>query len=322
MGPVSFFRGKGPRVRFVIGLVLLVGCVDGFTGANVQLDLSAFTPNQASDNRAPVAMAELPAQTHFTLWRVDTEGGADVFTALQQFEVHRVADIGSACFIDVGDQVPFPGVHVTEFARKMGESVMIPDITNPPAGATEQDRIDAATAVQRANNVQLLATSPEGVKVITTASPTLYPPVDADCTGTGLPPPTCRDDVSNARRLAICSEIWAADPLKFEGTDRVLTAPLNGTTFGFVIGLNRVNNSPVGGAQFLVADPLDAPRPDAFAITIDPDGTTVPGTIFLYGVPTMTTRGVTHVRMTSPLNPMATAVLAIFTDLSEDEVDF
>lgn len=303
---------------------MLVGCVDGFTGANVQLDMSPFTPNQASDNRPPVPMAELPAQTHFTLWRVDEEPGqAPVFTALQQFEVHRVADIGSACFIDVGDQVPFPGVHVTEFARKMGESVMIPDITNPPAGASDQDRIDAATAVQRANNVQLLATSPGGVKVITTASPTLYPPVDADCTGAGLPPPTCRDDASNARRLAICSEIWAADPLKFEGTDRVLTAPLNGTTFGFVNGLNPINMSPVGGAQFLAADPLDNPRPDAFAITIDPDGTTVPGTLFLYGTPQMTTRGVTHVRMGSPIpGSMSGAVLAIFTDLSEDEVDF
>lgn len=290
----------------------------------MQIDMNPFTPNQASDNRAPVMGAELPGPTHFTLWRVDEEiaGQPPMFTMLQQFEVHRVADIGSPCFIDVGDNVPFPGVHVTQFGARMAMATGIPDVTNPPAGASEQDRIDAATAVQRMQNVMALATNPAGVKVITTASATSYPIPDPDCNGTGLPPPACLDDASNARRLQICTDIWAQDPLKFEGTDRILTAPLNGTTFGFVNGLNPINMAPVGGAQFFPTDTLYDPQPDAYAVTIDADGTTTPGTVFLYGLPRKVTRGVTHVRMGSPINPMAAAVLAVFAHIDDDEVDF
>ncbi len=307
----------------LVSCLVLAGCVDGFEGAAVQIDLSPFTPAQASEGQAPDA-TELPAQTYFTLWRVDdAPGGMQTFGELQRFEVHRVVDPDSPCFIDVGEQVPYEGLHITQFAAKVAEVTGITDLANPPADATENERIDAATSVQRMANVMALATAPAGVKVVTTASVTQYPAVDADCTGAGLPPPTCMDSGSNARRLRVCREVWAADPLKFEGTDRVLTAPLSGTTFGFVVGMNPINQSPVGGAQFLTLDTLADPAPDAYAVTIDADGAATPGTVFLFGTPVPTaTRGVTHVRMGSPVNPMAGAVLAVFANLGEDEVDF
>ena len=51
----------------------LAGCVSGFEGANVQLDLSPATPVQANALATP-AMGELPAATH-CLFAPDTAVG-------------------------------------------------------------------------------------------------------------------------------------------------------------------------------------------------------------------------------------------------------
>jgi hypothetical protein len=173
---------------------------------------------------------------------------------------------------------------------------------------------------------------------VTSASVTTYPAVAADCNGPDgkIPPPTCTDETSNARRLAACQDIWHGDPLLFEGTDRVLTAPLNGTTHGFVDGQNPINLSLVGGAQFYVTTALGGT--DAYAVywqfddangdgmpdvpDPSPPGTTALGTLVFFGHPQMITRGVEHVHLTSPLSPILTAEMAIFVDLGDDNVQF
>jgi hypothetical protein len=216
--------------------------------------------------------------------------------------------------------VPFPGLHVSQFNAKMIEKTGITDVTMPPASASEQDRIDAASAIQRQSNVNALA-GERGLKVISSASPAVYPPVDADCTGTGLPPPSCTDDASNERRLRLCQEAWDANPDLYEGTDRVLTAPLNGTNFGFVVGVNPVAPTPVGGAGFFVEQALA--NIDEYAIYFQTDGNDEPGTVIFTGRPTKATRGVRHVSMESPAFPMIlTAQMAIFVDLGRDQVQF
>lgn len=301
----------------LVGLVLAPGCVEGFRGSNIQVDLSPGTPVQAPLGRAPQP-GEIAEASHFRLFGIQSFDGDQALFELQRFEIHKIVDLTSPCFIDVGDNVRFPGIHVSQFGVAVAEDTGITDLANPPADATEAQRIDAATAVKRMENLALLA-GPMGIKVVTSASETRYPAVDADCTGSGLPPPECRDEASNARRLAICQATWAADPALFEGTDRILTSPLSGTTLGFVVGLNPISPAPVGGAQFFVDAALDTI--DDYAIHFFADGADT-GTLLYAGSAGGVTRGVTHVHMESPLSPQLTAELAIFENLSEDDVSF
>lgn len=305
----------------IILCAVSAACVDGFRGANVQIDLSPGTPAQAPVGQAPGA-GELPADLHFKLLAIEHVDDTDALIEVQRFEIHKIVDVTSPCFIDVGENVRFPGIHVSEFERAVQEDTGIVDLANPPAGATEQQMIDAATAQQRMLNLARLGGA-MGIKVVTSASETSYPGVDADCTGTGLPPPACRDAESNARRLAICQEIWISDPLLFEGTDRVLTAPLAGTTFGFVDGLNPITPTPIGGAQWFVPFALARDDVDEYAITFHTDGTDDAGTLFLVGTPADGPRGVRHVHLDSPSLPgLVTAEMAVFENLGEDEVHF
>jgi hypothetical protein len=284
---------------------LLGGCVEGFGGSNVQIDMAFPTP--------------VSTNTHYRLFSIKEEPDRENTFEVQRFEVHKIIDLTSPCYIDVGEHVQFPGLHVSQFRAKTEEVTGITDIMNPPASSTEEQRIDAATAVVRMQNIASLS-GDMGIKVVTSASAGGYPPVDADCDGGGLPPPSCIDNASNARRLARCQAAWDADPLLFEGTDRVLTAPLNGTTFGFVVGLNPINLAPVGGAQFFVDEALGGS--DEYAIYVQTDGVEDNlGTLFLAGRPTSPTRGVRHVHMTSPTSPL-TAELAVFEDLGEDDTQF
>ena len=156
----------------------------------------------------------------------------------------------------------------------------------------------------------------------------------------------CTDAAANLRRLAACQAAWHADATAgpdlpgvgyFEGTDRVLTQPLNGVTQGFVDGRNPVNLAPVGGSQFFVDEILDGF--DGFAVywqydDADHDGqpdypASVPvadrsptGQQLLFGRPTAPTRGVIHVHMTNLIQPLLTAEVAIFADLGSDDVQF
>ncbi len=297
-----------------IALLALAGCIDEFHGSNVQVDFGPAMPVQASPYATMVNPGELPADAHLTLYAFDRGVDASgvpighVFE-VQQFEIHRVVDLLSPCFIDVGEHVPFPGLHVSQYA----------DMVQAQPGA---DDIDIGTAMQRQRNVAALA-SDAGPKAITSVSTGGYPAVAADCADTsGIPPATCTDADANRRRLARCEAAWDDDPTYFEGTDRILTAPLNGTTHGMVTGLNPVNMAPVGGAQFFVDESLE--DFDGFAVYWQQDGAADDdlGEQLLYGTPTAPTRGVIHVHMTSIVVPGLTADVAIFSDIDEDEVHF
>lgn len=313
---------RGDHLIFAAAAAALLGggCVENFDGSNVQIDFNARTPSQAAPGRAPEP-GELPANIHFTLYAIKEGEGTDSLFALQEFEIRKVIDLGSPCFIDAGPNVPFPGLHVTRFFEKTAEATGITDLANPPPGATMEQQVQAATAALRRTLIAALG-GEAGPKAVTSASAGGYDPVDASCTGTGLPPPSCIDDASNARRLQLCRQAWAKDPLLFEGTDRVLTAPLNGTTFGFVDGVNPLTMTALGGANFVVADALLGV--DEYAIYFQTDNAPGPGTLFLQGRPSApTTRGVSHVHLDSPFLPqLVEAELAVFANLAEDDVHF
>jgi hypothetical protein len=298
----------------------LGGCVDGFRGSNVQLDLSPGTPVQAHVAGAMMA-GELPASSHFILYAIKEDADQDRLFALERFEIHRIVDPTSPCFIDVGDHVAHAGLHVASYATRIAEDTQIPDITNPPATATEDQKILMATAVQRMTNVAALGGA-AGIKVVTSASTSIYPKVAAGCSGPAeeIPPGTCTDDASNRLRLTLCQKAWKDDPRLFEGTDRVLTAPLGGETHGMVDGRNPINMAPVGGAQLFVDEALD--DVDAYAIYTQTDGIDTPGTQLMFGRPTRQTRGVIHVHLASPSDPTVTAEMAVFADLAQDDVHF
>lgn len=315
------------RALLSISLVALTGCVDGFQGSNVQFDFSAKTPIQATVGEAMPGPGELPINSHFTLYAFQdgTDGSGNPvgrLFAIQTFEIHRIVDLSSPCFIDVGPHVPHPGLHVSQYASVIEQETGIPDPMNPPPGATEAQKITAATAYERQQEVGKLA-GVGGLEVVSSASTASYPAADTGCTDTSkIPAPSCTDEDSNARRLAMCQAFWKSNPDYFEGTDRVLTAPLSGTTHGMVDGMNPINLAPVGGAQFFVSANLGALGDyDGFAVYTQDDGAPGTGTQLLFGTPTEPTRGVIHVHMTGPQLGV-TAELAIFSNLDEDESSF
>lgn len=303
-------------------VIALGGCVDGFRGSNIQLDLLPGTPVQAHVVGAP-APGELPASTHFTIYAIQEGEDEDRLFEVQRFEIHRLVDRTSPCFIDVGEHVPHPGLHVTKYAIRIAEDIGATDVNTPPADATDREKQELETANLRMKNLgELAGDSGRPVNVVTSASASVYPPMATSCSGPAeqIPPPECIDDVSNQRRLELCQGAWKADLSLFEGTDRVLTAPLNGVTHGMLFGVNPINMAPVGGAQFFVDEALD--NVDAYAIYFQIDGMAEPGTQLFFGRPRMATRGVTRVRLVSPINMLLTAEMALFTDLGEDDVHF
>ena len=313
------------RVTLITGAVAgvaLIGCVDGFRGSNVQIDLSPATPVQAH-LIGPPAAGELPASSHFTLFAIQEQTQADQVLdhmfEVTRFEIHRIVDVTSPCFIDVGEHVPYPGLHVTYFERKIDEDTGITDPANPPPTATEQQKELAATAHVRMLDIDALA-GPGGLRAVTSASRAIYPAMASGCNGPSdqIPPPMCTDSASNQLRLQLCQDAWRADPDLWEGTDRVLTAPLNGVTHGMV--LNPGMATPVGGAQIFVDNALVGI--DAYAIYFQVDALDTPGTQLYFGRPERPTRGVSHVHLVSPINQMLTAEMAVFSDLGEDNVHF
>lgn len=284
---------------------------------------------------------ELPSNIHFTLYAFDemADPSGNIIGRLfelQQFEIHRVVDLDSPCFIDVGEHVPIEGLHVSMYAEEIMKLNGITDLANP-GNATEEQQIDAATAVQRQRNVDLMA-GEGGPKAITSVSPGGYGPVAANCTDTnGIPPPECTEPDANQRRLDKCQSEWTHDRFFFEGTDRVLTAPLNGTTYGMVVGMNPVNLAPIGGSAFFVDESLD--DFDGYAIYWQYDDAnhdnmpdyppsvpaaerTALGTLYMFGRPESVTRGVIHVRLTNSLSSLISAELAIFANIDDDTVHF
>jgi hypothetical protein len=319
---VRLHIARATRITSGVGLAIglaLGGCVDGFRGSNIQLDLLPGTPIQARVLAVPV-MGELPANSHFTLYAIQESGTENRLFELTRFEIHQLVDGTSPCFIDI-ENTPHPGLHVTRYAAKIAEDIGATDPMTPPPGATEQQKTMLETANKRMTNVGQLG-GPMGIRVVSSASTATYPAVAADCGGPSdqIPPPQCIDDASNQLRLQLCQAAWKADAKMFEGTDRVLTSPLSGTTHGMLFGRNPINLAPVGGAQFFVNDALD--DVDAYAIYFQVDIGPDPGTQLYFGRPSKPTRGVSRVHLTSPLNAMLTSEMAVFTDLGRDDVHF
>jgi hypothetical protein len=307
-----------------VSVPIASGCVKPFQGSNVQFDFSPSMPVQASVGATP-GPGQLPNNVHFTFYAIDDGTDADgnavqwMFEVMQ-FEIHPIVDLSSPCYIDVGEHVPVPGLHVSQYATVIEQQTGITNPAAPPPSATQAQEIEVATAIQRMTDIGLLGGG-TGIKAVTSPSTTSYPPLGADCLdGSGIPPPLCTDTASNARRLTMCQAAWKADPSHFEGTDRVLTSPLNGVTHGMVDGLNPINDAPVGGAQFFVNTELAGVA--AFAVYWQIDGMPDPGNLLLYGTPTMATEGVMHVSMTSPSMPGVTAEVAIFANLDSDNSSF
>jgi hypothetical protein len=294
----------------------------------VQLDLSSKTPVQAG---VLASDGQLPAATHFTLYAIQEETLPDrtiqdhLFEVVR-FEVHHIVDLSSPCFIDAGDHVPYPGIHVTQFAKRVQQDTQIPDPAHPPPGATPQQLELVVTALARMAKIGAILDPTDGLVAVTSASTTAYPTMAMDCNGPSdqIPPPQCIDNASNQHRLQLCQDTWKRDPQLWEGTDRVLTAPLNGTTFGLVDNLKTALGTPIGGAQIFVDNALVGI--DAYAIYVQadapPPGTEGPGTQLYFGRPTMPTRGVFHVHMVDPNDASRTAEMAVFADLGQDDVHF
>src|SRR4051794_12007228 len=95
------------------------------------------------------------ASSHLTLYAIHSGDTTSLF-AITTFEVHRVVDLASPCFIDVGDHVAHPGLQVSQYATVIGQDVGVPDPLNPPPGASSDDEIASATALQRERNIAAL----------------------------------------------------------------------------------------------------------------------------------------------------------------------
>ena len=201
------------RIGLGVLAIALVGCVDGFTGSNVQFDFAPTMPVQASPGATPKS-TELPSNIHFTLYAFELDNMAGRLFEIQRFEIHRIVDLSSPCFIDVGEHVPHPGLHVSQYAAQIAKDTGISDLANPPPGATEQQKIDAATAVQRQLNVDALS-SDMGIKVVSSAAIGNYPALAANCTDTtGIPRRCAPTRTRTSAGSTMCEAEWHADPIK------------------------------------------------------------------------------------------------------------
>jgi hypothetical protein len=321
-------------------LIVLAGCVDELQGSNIEFDFKSNTPTQAVVDTAAASPGQFPRDIHFSLYALSSSDTTGYMFKIQDFEIHKIVDLTSPCFIDVGEHVPHPGLHVSQYLDVIKQDTGISDPLNPPADASQDNKIEAATAYQRDRNVHLLYDDSTGIKALSDASTAVYPAVASACGATdGIPRPECTDEASNKRRLEMCQAFWNENPSYFEGTDRILTDALNGTMHGMVDGTNPVAaGSLVGGAQFFVDEALAGF--DTFAIYTqydDADGDGIPdyppgtpdsqkseaGQLYLYGKVSAPTRDVLHVHLKSPdVTSSAGAEMIIFPNLGEDNVHF
>ncbi|MBE7453404.1 MAG: hypothetical protein HS111_32435 [Kofleriaceae bacterium] len=359
---------RRPGLVLGAGLVVagLVGCIEPLRGSNVQFDFAEGVPAVADRGATPNG-EQPPADTFLALYAVDLEfvdadgdgrvdldaNGEPIASTAHLYEVHRfeirkLINRASPCFIDI-EGAPFPGVHVTQYGRKMRERIGI-DLDDPSApyddSLPRNDAIDALTADRR---MELLPRLENELKAVTSTDSLgqvgradfQYPataPVGtcADTTPglADLPHPTCLDDASNALRLRLCQELWAeAGPDFYEGSDKVFTLPLNGKFYGLVEGENPINSGFVGGAGFYVDENLLGV--DAYVVNWqykDLDGDGIPdapggvvidtGSPYLFGRTHVISRGVVSATMRNLYDSHIRAEMAVFPDLGSDRVNF
>jgi hypothetical protein len=328
-------RSSLDRVLVIVSVAsALAGCVESFSGSNVQID---FAPGVREEGTF-----DPPDESYFTLYAVDQitdETGmvtqAFLF-AVQEFRIQPAVNLSSPCAIEI--EGPYPGLHITAFPTKEREQTGITDPTLP--GQNERDVQRVLTADQRL----LIAMAYQELKAITGGTSfATYGAIAGACVEDDntvdpslIPPANCIGETSNARRLELCRAAWAADPLHYEGTDRSLTAPLNGELYGLVQGTNPSNGAPLGGSGFFVDEVLDF---DAYTINwqyadLNGDGqpdypASVPadqrsptGFSYLSGLPISITRGVTNVPLSNRSDSTIAGQMSIFADIGDDSVNF
>lgn len=345
------------RADVVVALALVAptaACVEPFRGSNVQMDFAMGVQTNARPGATPQP-DQPPGDTHYELYAADlvyqtNPDGSVVIDAsgqpkidrtylfkVKEFKIRPAIDTSSPCFIDLAD-TRFPGIHVTQYAAAVRAAT---GITDPFAsGQDREDVIDVLTADRRHDNLDAIEAT---LKAVTSHANFRYPATSGACAGaTGddpqlIPPPTCFDEASNARRLALCQALWDQHPGFYEGSDKVFTLPLSGQFFGMVEGMNPVNNGFVGGSSFFVEDNLITA--EAFLLNwqyddLDNDGApdfppslpvaerSATGFPYLAGEPERLVRGVLSVPMVHASNPRLSANVAIFYDLDDDDVHF
>ncbi len=353
--------------RYWPGLVLAVaclpGCIEPLGGSSVQFTFAEGVQPATPRGQTPEP-EQPPSDTFFTLYSADFDyydedgnGRPDLdlngeplvrevyLYEVQRFEIRQLIDRSSPCFIDI-EGAEFAGVHVTQHARKMRESRGVTNPLDPNVPYT--DAVDVLTADKRN---ELLPRLENDLKAVTSSDayvepgradfqyPATAPMGASGCVETNpgltdLPHPTCIDDASNALRLRLCHELWAAaGPEYYEGSDKVFTLPLNGTFRGIVEGTNPKNGGFVGGAALFVDENLIGH--DAFVINWqykDLDGDGAPdapagmaselGFQYLGGRAEHITRGVINASLRNANSREIRAELSVFPELGDDDVHF
>lgn len=363
MGHQIAVRRQWPGI--VLGVLFLPGCVEPLKGSNVQMDLAEGVPAVAPRGATPLD-GQAPPDTFFTLYAADYEfidgdgdgrpdldangepliGEAYLFE-VQRFEIRKLIDTSSPCFIDlpggagIEGRTVFPGLHATQHANKTKEVLGVTNALDP--GVPYEDAVIVLTAERRE---ALLPRIENELKAVTSSDATVeagrpdfqYPATSAAGTCGGdigmIPHPTCTDDASNALRLELCRAAWAeAGPSFYEGSDKVYTLPLNGKFYGLVEGENPVNSGFVGGAGFYVDENLDGF--DGWLIRYqwkDFDGDGMPdapagmasdiGQPYLFGRSEIHTRGVVSATFRHATEIGVRGELAVFPELGDDSVHF
>jgi hypothetical protein len=349
--PRIALRSHRALVAGLVASLTLSGCVDTFTGSNLQMDFSMATPLPGGTD--PDGL-QPPADTYFTFYAldhvyerdadgnilVDADGdpliASSTFFEVQSFEIRPVIQVESPCFIELEDS-KFPGLHVTQYAAKIKEATGIDDPFDPPNGASEGQISDVLNADRRMETLDEL----EGdLKALVSTSTFVYPTAEAGCDASGeqIPAADCIDEDSNAQRLAACRAFWANNPEYYEGNDKVFILPLNGEIYGFTGGTNPINQAPIGGATIFVNENLQGK--EAFTINWqykDFDGNGTPdyptgfldtheesdtGYTFLSGLAARRVRGVINAHLTTPFSTSVFVDIAVFANLAEDDVQF
>ncbi len=350
------------------GLVMAVSCLPGCfiepnSGSNLEFDF-AEAMQTAADRGTTPQPEQPPADTFFTLYATDFEyydedgnGRPDLdmngeplvrqafVFEVQRFEVRKLIDRASPCFIDV-EGSRFPGIHVTQVAAKIRVEL---GVTNPfDPLVPYNDAVDVLTADRR---MELLPRLENELKAVASTDATVEPgredflyPATAPVGPTGcaetnpgltdLPHPTCFDDASNALRLRLCRQLWViAGEDFYEGSDKVYTLPLNGNFYGMVEGMNPVNDGFVGGAGIYVDENLVGH--DAYTVNWqykDLNGDGQPdapagmeseiGQPYLFGRSEHITRGVVNATLRNLNSRTIRGELAVFPNLGDDDVHF
>jgi len=341
-GPIPWLRilSRGGACAS-LGLLLLLtaaGCVEPFGGSDIEFALagSVQVPGLPSEFGRP------PPGTHYEYHAfenvTDTDGdGNEIVVAtysvkVADFEVRPLVDQASPCYIE-DEESKFPGLHSTQYLRKLQEVTGVDDPFFPPADASPGDVIDVLTAQRRMEGIALLA---NGIKAITSHDPAPYP--------SGIPAADLIDDASNRQRKQMCEDFWRDHPLKYEGNDLVFTLPLNGKWYGAVDGADPRNGVFLGGAHFFVDTDLSNLdglllnwqynctgadfQENGIQCTPDwPDGLPADeqspiGFHYMSGAAVTRTRGVINVPMKNRLFSRLTGEAAIWVDLDSDDVQF